>query len=272
MGKRFVGIDGLKHFWTKAKTWIAGQITAEVTTKISELVANAPEDLDTLKEIADWISAHADSASAMNTQITANRDEISSLKTTVAGKANTNHTHDYAASSHTHDDRYYTETEIDTKLSGLGKIPPATILCGMYANAPSGFLLCNGQEVAQADYPELYAVIGSLDVCKSSNAGMFKLPNLQDIFLQGANGNLGTMKEAGLPNITGNFSAQTAETWQTKNGAFYHNGENSHCDSGTSGNTYPNGFAFNASRSSSIYGKSKTVQPPAMCVNYVIKY
>lgn len=40
MGKKFVGLDGLKHFWTKAKTWIAGQITDEVTAKIAELVAN----------------------------------------------------------------------------------------------------------------------------------------------------------------------------------------------------------------------------------------
>lgn len=86
MGKKFVGLDGLKHFWSKAKTWILEQITAEVTAKIAELVANAPEDLDTLKEIADWISAHADSASAMNTQIQANAEAI-------AGKADKAHTH-----------------------------------------------------------------------------------------------------------------------------------------------------------------------------------
>ncbi len=35
--------------------------------------------------------------------------KINALSTTVSGKAN---------SSHTHDDRYYTESEIDTKLSG----------------------------------------------------------------------------------------------------------------------------------------------------------
>ena len=109
MGKKFVGLNGLKHFWTKAKTWIAGQITAEVTAKIAEIVANAPEDLNTLKEIADWISTHANDASAMNTQINTNKNDISALKTSVAGKA---------AASHTHDDRYYTETEVDTKLSG----------------------------------------------------------------------------------------------------------------------------------------------------------
>ena len=93
MGKKFVGLDGLKHFWTKAKTWITGQITAEVTAKISEIVANAPEDLDTLKEIADWISAHANDAAAMNTQINTNKSDISALKTSVAGKADTGHTH-----------------------------------------------------------------------------------------------------------------------------------------------------------------------------------
>ena len=121
MGKKFVGLDGLKHFWTKAKTWIAGQITAEVTAKIAEIVANAPEDLDTLKEIADWISAHANDASAMNTQINTNKSDISALKTSVAGKADTGHTHtksqitDFA---HTHDDRYFTETEVTNKLAG----------------------------------------------------------------------------------------------------------------------------------------------------------
>ena len=111
---KFVGLNGLKHFWTKAKSWIAGQITAEVTAKIAEIVANAPEDLDTLKEIADWISAHANDASAMNSAILANTEAIS-------GKADKNHTHTKSQITdfdHTHDDRYYTESEIDTKLSG----------------------------------------------------------------------------------------------------------------------------------------------------------
>lgn len=114
MGKKFVGQAGLKRFWTKAKTWIAGQITAEVTAKIAEIVANAPEDLDTLKEIADWIKNHANDASAMNTAILANTEAIS-------GKADKSHTHtksEITDFDHTHDDRYYTESEVDAKLSG----------------------------------------------------------------------------------------------------------------------------------------------------------
>ena len=113
MGKKFVGLDGLKHFWTKVKTWIAGQITSEVTAKIAEIVANAPEDLDTLKEIADWISTHANDASAMNTQINTNKNDIAALQTSVTGKADT---------GHTHDDRYYTESEVDKKLAGKSNV------------------------------------------------------------------------------------------------------------------------------------------------------
>ena len=86
MGKNFLGLDGLKHFWSKAKSWIAEQITAEVTAKIAQIIANAPENLNTLKEIADWISTHEDSASAMNTAILAN-------KTAISGKADKSHTH-----------------------------------------------------------------------------------------------------------------------------------------------------------------------------------
>ena len=107
--KIFLGLDGLKHFWTKAKTWIIDRITTEVTAKIAEVVAKAPEDLDTLKEIADWIKTHANDASAMNTQINTNKNDIAALQTSVAGKA---------AASHTHDDRYFTETEVTNKLAG----------------------------------------------------------------------------------------------------------------------------------------------------------
>lgn len=100
MGKKFMGLGGTDHFWDRAKAWILNQITSAVTAKIAEVVANAPEDLDTLKEIADWISAHANDAAAMNTQITENKNniatntsDISALKTSVAGKADKVHTH-----------------------------------------------------------------------------------------------------------------------------------------------------------------------------------
>ena len=108
--KKFIGLEGLKHFWTK----IEAKVIKIIEDQIAQIVANAPEDLDTLKEISDWISTHEDSASAMNTAILANTEAIS-------GKADKSHTHtksqitDFA---HTHDDRYFTETEVTNKLAG----------------------------------------------------------------------------------------------------------------------------------------------------------
>ena len=160
-------------------------------------------------------------------------------------------------------------------LNEAGKVescPVGTILSGLYTTAPEGFLLCNGQEVAIADYFELYTVIGSLAECQSKNEGMFKLPNLQDRVLQGANENLGTMKEAGLPNITGNMNSMMTDAGGSFSGAIYVTGiPRVRGWAGVDSNEIRS-LALDASRSSAVYGKSNTVQMAAMCINYVIKY
>ncbi len=51
-----------------------------VAESIAEIVAEAPEDFDTLKEISDWIDEHEDSAAAMNTAIAAKQDKALSEK------------------------------------------------------------------------------------------------------------------------------------------------------------------------------------------------
>ena len=84
--KNFLGLDGLKRFWEKAKLWIIN----EITTKIAEIVAEAPEDLDTLKEISDWISTHKDSASAMNSNIIKNQSDINELNNKLSSIEQTN--------------------------------------------------------------------------------------------------------------------------------------------------------------------------------------
>lgn len=56
-----------------------GSVVKTVATEIAKVVAGAPESLDTLKEISDWISEHADSAATMNTSIAANTSKITKL-------------------------------------------------------------------------------------------------------------------------------------------------------------------------------------------------
>ena len=162
---KFVGLDGLNHFWTKAKTWIIDRITTEVTAKIAEIVANAPEDLDTLKEIADWISSHANDAAAMNTAISTNTSDIATLKTSVAGKSDTGHTHtksEITDFDHTHDDRYYTESEIDAKLSGKSDIGH-THTKSEITDFPTS-LPANGGTADSANVPTGFEKIGNQDL------------------------------------------------------------------------------------------------------------
>lgn len=51
------------------QVYTKSQTDAAITNKVAEIVAEAPEDFDTLKEMSDWISSHEESAAAMNTAI-----------------------------------------------------------------------------------------------------------------------------------------------------------------------------------------------------------
>jgi len=81
----------------------------------------------------------------------------------------------------------------------------------------------------------------------------------------------GTEIEAGLPNITGGFapwgeSNSLADITQPV-GAFYKEASNQYGWGTTSGRDQDNVYMrFDASRSNAIYGKSNTVQPPALAV------
>lgn len=63
----------------------AGSVAKQVSDAVASIVADAPEAYDTLKEISDWISSHASDASAMNSQITTNKNAIATLNGTGAG-------------------------------------------------------------------------------------------------------------------------------------------------------------------------------------------
>ena len=65
---------------------VKGSVKNTVITEIAKVVANAPEDLDTLKEIADWISSHENDASSMNSSIISNTSAINEIKNDYATK------------------------------------------------------------------------------------------------------------------------------------------------------------------------------------------
>lgn len=139
------------------------------------------------------------------------------------------------------------------------------------------WLECNGQSCAA--YPELTRLLGKSNV-----------PDYRGRFLEG-NTVPGIVKEAGLPNIVGESyrDAHEAENpdkldskWQLSqdqgfsfSGAFKRTIGRGRVYSSLNATddlwAVPAGFTFDASRSSSIYGNSDTVQPPAVTVRYFIR-
>lgn len=151
--------------------------------------------------------------------------------------------------------RYSTEKEF----SG---VPIGTVIAWAGSKAPTTngtWLECNGQSCAA--YPALTAVLGKSTV-----------PDYRGRFLE-TDTTAGTVKEAGLPNITGTFSYECGNgyAYDQLSGGFY-----SKHELVPGKNSVPEGdldslFYFDASRCSSIYGSSTTVQPASVTVRRFIK-
>lgn len=89
----------------------------------------------------------------------------------------------------------------------------------------------------------------------------FKLPRTKFGFT-GLRDSVGKYVAPGLPNITGEFTINVSQGSEAEqSGAFFKGTQVAYKSSGTSGKAYA--IAFDASHSSSIYGNSTTVQPPA---------
>ena len=65
----------------------AEQISSTVTSEIAKVVADAPENFDTLKEMSDWIAGHENDASTMNSAISDNKIAITALQSGKADKS-----------------------------------------------------------------------------------------------------------------------------------------------------------------------------------------
>lgn len=125
----------------------------------------------------------------------------------------------------------------------------------------------NGAAVSRTTYAALFSVYGTT-YGEGDGSTTFNLPDFQNRAIWGSS-DFGYLT-AGLPNITGTFGNMHGyEAYGT--GAFTLTSSSSKGGSGNNNGSYPN-YSFDASRSSSIYGASGTVQPPAIKVRVKTKY
>nr|DAF08794.1 MAG TPA: tail collar fiber protein [Caudoviricetes sp.] len=154
--------------------------------------------------------------------------------------------------------------------------PTGSIIAFAGNTLPDGYLLCDGSQVSRTTYKELFDVIGTT-YGEGDGSTTFTLPNLIDRFLEGSSA-AGKYRAAGLPNIKGcwddNLPYASVDAATAQTGALYFS--NAGSSTSTVGNTessnYCHGINIDASRSSEVYGKSITVQPAALTINFLIKY
>lgn len=143
-------------------------------------------------------------------------------------------------------------------------IPAGAIMYFAQSNVPDGWLFCNGSNVSRTTYANLFAAIGT-KYGSGNGSSTFTLPNLRDIFIQGASStsNVGQSVAAGLPNITGYGPLAANGAGDSDfSGVFYRDG--SMTGAIAEGGSTDAKVSFSASRSSGLYGASTTVQPPAI--------
>ena len=161
--------------------------------------------------------------------------------------------------------------ELESKLENSDAIPVGTILALLDDEVPEGYLPTEGAEISRTTYADLFNIIGT-KFGEGDGSTTFNLPNLVGRFLEGSN-TAGTLKEPGLPNITGQFYACKGDRSgkNTTLGAFIYTG--TQLSRGRDGNSfYDYQFKFDASNESIVYGNSEVVQPASITVKYAIKY
>ena len=149
-----------------------------------------------------------------------------------------------------------------------------------------GYIKANGATVKASEYPRLLAWVQESNMTVTTEQytqdcskyvydatqDRLTMPNATGRVLMG--GESVKSVEAGLPNITGEFQwGKGVEGLGYRKGALDTLGFAARGDGGHM-NTVSNllGFKLDASKSSPIYGRSNTVQPPALSLIAQIKY
>ncbi len=153
------------------------------------------------------------------------------------------------------------KAELNARIDALEATPPGLIGFFAMTTPPSSYwLICDGRAVSRTVYANLFAKIGTT-YGAGNGSTTFNLPDLRDRVAWGATNDIGTKIAAGLPNITAKGNSPSETYYGTPSGAIYLDG----LRASVKGHDYcVTSSAFDASRSNPIYGRSTTVQPPAM--------
>ena len=244
--------------------------TEFVAKSISALVNGAPDQLNTLNELAKALGNDSNFAATVTAEL------AKKLNSTEA------------------ESTYATKTEAG--------VPLGFEAFTTNPNLQAGWLPLLGGEYSRTTYADLWAWVQTQSgylleesawqakaaanggnvpfYSKGDGSTTFRVPALK-CWMRGANSinEVGGYLAAGLPNITGGFGLRPVDggqnvTWETNNGAIKattKTGDSSSCVTKSSSYGPLMNVTIDASRSNSIYGKSTTVQPESIVGMWVVK-
>ena len=235
--------------------------------------------------ITDEVSARETADTAIQKSVT---DEVSARK--AADTALQKSITDEASARETADNAF--QKQIDNSLRRGAVI--GEVRWFAMSTPPEGWLVCNGAMVFTSNYAALFAAIGKtftpqltstdpdVENPEYSDPTVFRLPNLMGKVPWGSSSQVGTEMKAGLPNINGsvlfrganNGGLAMSEAVPNDKGAFNVSSANTIYKAAYNTIVKDSGqyLYIDASRSSSVYGNSTTVQPPALCLLPCIRY
>ena len=161
-------------------------------------------------------------------------------------------------------------------------LPTGTIITWSTKDAPDGYLICNGAAISRTTYARLFAAIGTTWGAGDGNT-TFNVPNFNDKSVwQSSSVSVGVIMPGALPNITASWTAQGTSKENRRpvlykgtgaiNTGTYAGGGGLACTLTNiwDGQTLQD---FNASRSSSAYGRSgDIVIPTSNNIKFCIRY
>jgi microcystin-dependent protein len=174
-------VDDIEYVTAEqANAWVAAIQAIETTVGYGLSAANPLYSAtygQTFGSLASRLSYIEENETASNIQIDRAAGDIQPIGTTAqagsTGKA--------ADAGHVH---------VGVSNVGLLPVGSITLWAGSSGSVPTGYLVCNGQNVSQATYNALYSLIGNAYNSGGTPAGYFSLPNFTDRFPVGAGGSI----------------------------------------------------------------------------------
>ena len=283
-GKMYLSNNMIFPDSTEQTTAFTDTKDTQLSTNTSNIATNTSNISTNTSNIAtntSNISTNTTNISTNTTNISTNTSNISTNTTNIATNTTNISTNTTNISTNTTNISTNT-TNISTNTTNISTLqgqinPTGAVIAFAGSSIPTGYLLCDGAEISQTTYADLYTAIGTTYSSGRSapSSGNFYLPDLRCTFISGVGQNqtqtqkitqgaktLGTFYDMSVQGHKHDYDRSDSESVGTPGVSYITAGANTHTTTKTSGIYFDDGTSMTAA----------VTQPINLAMNYIIKY